>query len=128
MQSIQQPDAIQVANGTKIQDLPLPIQVSIVTSDSNINKANVQWDKTPIDGTSYDPSEKTEQTFILKGVVELPEGVEENGVSLFVKIEVNVTAADITSAPIATPNSGTYTSNQTVELKSNTENATIYYI
>lgn len=127
LESIQQPDTIQVANGIEIQDLPLPTQVSIITSDSNINKANIQWDKIPTDGTSYEPSKKTEQTFILEGVVELPEGVEANEVSLVVKINVNVTAADITSAPIAIPQGGTYTSNQTVELKSNTKNATIYY-
>ena len=127
LQSIQQPDPIQAANGTQIQDLPLPTQVNIVTDDSSINQANVQWSDTPVDGTSYDPSEKTEQTFRLEGTMTLPEGVEANGVSLTVKIDVTVTAADVTAAPVANPSAGKYTSNQTVTLTSDTPDATIYY-
>lgn len=127
LQSIQQPDAIQATNGTQIQDLPLPTQISIVTDDSSINQANVQWTYIPVDGTSYDPSEKTEQTFRLEGTVILPEGVAANGVSLTVKIDVAVTAADVTAAPVASPQAGKYTSNQSVTLTSNTQDAMIYY-
>ncbi|MDR3767438.1 MAG: S-layer homology domain-containing protein [Butyricicoccus sp.] len=129
LQSIPTPSSIRAANGTALKDLPLPAQVDIVTTDSRINKANVSWTRVPVDGTKYDPSKKTAQTFRLQGTVTLPGGVEANGVSLTVKIDVTVAAAAIaqTAAPTAQPAPGRYTSNQSVKLTSSTAGATIYY-
>ncbi len=131
LQSIEAPAPISVKNGTALTALPLPSQVNIKTNDGKTNKANVTWTRTPAEGTSYDPSLKTEQNFRLQGSVQLPEGVEANGVSMIVTIQVKVAAAEsvtkVTAEPEATPEPGTYTRERTVKLWSDTSGAKIYY-
>lgn len=130
LQSIQTPAPVSAANGTALDALVLPAQVQIVTDDSAIHTAQVTWTRVPVDGTSYEPGLKTEQTFQLEGIVTLPEGVDANGVALTVRITVVVAAAPEqgqTDAPTAQPAPGRYSDNQSVILTSATPGAVIYY-
>ncbi|RHV47969.1 hypothetical protein DXB46_11575 [Lachnospiraceae bacterium OM04-12BH] len=128
--SITAPASITVANGTAYEDMNLPAQVGIVTEGSTVNKADVSWNTgAPVSG-SYDPNILTEQTVTLKGKVTCPETINVNGVNLTTSITITISAAEdkhTVEAPIARPEAGTYTENQTVTLKSATEGAVIYY-
>lgn len=128
--SITAPASITVANGTAYKDMNLPAQVGIVTGGGTVNKADVSWNTgAPVSG-SYDPNTLTEQTVILEGTVTCPETINANGVNLTTSITITISAAEknnIVEAPIASPEAGTYTENQTVTLKSATEGASIYY-
>lgn len=125
--SIMAPTAIIVANGTLYENMNLPNLVNIETIAHTVAQAVVSWDTaSPVSG-SYDPTITTEQTVTLKGSVICPEAIDANGVDLSTSITITISAAGITGAPIASVESGTYTENRTVELKSSTEGATIYY-
>lgn len=131
LKSITAPASITVANGTAYEDMNLPAQVDIVTEGSTVNKADVAWNtsSSPVNG-NYDPAVLTEQTVILQGKVTCPETINANGVNLTTSITITISAAEennIVEAPIADPEAGTYTENQTVTLKSTTEGAVIYY-
>jgi hypothetical protein len=119
-----------VANGTaKTADaLGLPETVTIETEDTNVTTANVTWDLDNLVSGSYDPSVLTEQSFRVKGTVILPANIENtNGISLETSIQVTVSAAGVVGSPTADVAGGTYTSNQSIELSSSTEGASIYY-
>ena len=122
--SITAPGAITVANGTAFKDMNLPTQVNIVTEGNTVDKADVTWDTT---GNSYDSSVLTEQVVTLNGTVTCPENIDANGVALTTSITITVSAAGIVGAPTPSVESGTYTENQKVALKSSTEGATIYF-
>lgn len=128
--SITAPASITVANGTAYKDMNLPAQVGIVTKGGTVNKADVSWNTgAPVSG-SYDPNTLIEQTVILQGTVTRPETINANGVNLTTSITITISAAEknnTVEAPIADPEAGTYTENQTVTLKSATEGAVIYY-
>lgn len=128
--SITAPASITVANGTAYKDMNLPAQVGIVTKGGTVNKADVSWNTgAPVSG-SYDPNTLIEQTVILQGTVTCPETINANGVNLTTSITITISAAEknnTVEAPIADPEAGTYTENQTVTLKSATEGAVIYY-
>ena len=128
--SITAPASITVANGTAYKDMNLPAQVGIVTEGDTVNKADVSWNTgAPVSG-SYDPNTLTEQTVTLEGTVTCPETINANGVNLTTSITITISAAEknnTVEAPIADPEAGTYTENQTVTLKSATEGAVIYY-
>lgn len=124
--SITAPASITVANGTAYEDMNLPTQVDIVTEGDTVDKADVSWNtESPVRG-SYDPNTLTEQTVTLEGTVTRPETINADGVNLTTSITITISAAEI-EAPIADPEAGTYTENQTVTLKSATEGAVIYY-
>lgn len=73
--------------------LGLPANVSLQT-DHGIVSAHVTWD---VAGSSYDPGQKTEQTFEIKGTVSIPSGViNPNGISLDITVEVTVDAESLT--------------------------------
>lgn len=121
------PASITVANGTLYENMNLPNLVNIETIAHTVAQAVVSWDTvSPVSG-SYNPTITTEQTVTLKGSVICPEAIDANGVDLSTSITITISAAGITGAPIASVESGTYTENRTVELKSSTEGATIYY-
>ena len=122
--SITAPGTVTVANGTAYQDMNLPTQVNIVTEGNTVDKADVTWDKT---GSSYNSSVLTEQVVTLNGTVTCPENIDANGVALTTSITITVSAAGIVGAPTPSVESGTYTENQKVALKSSTEGATIYF-
>ena len=128
--SITAPASITVANGTAYEDMNLPAQVDIVTEGGTVNKADVAWNtSSPVNG-NYDPAVLTEQTVILEGRVTCPETINANGVNLTTSITITISAAEKNNTvepPIANPEAGTYTENQTVTLKSATEGASIYY-
>lgn len=128
--SITAPASITVANGTAYKDMNLPVQVGIVTEGDTVNKADVSWNTgAPVSG-SYDPNILTEQTVTLEGTVTCPETINANGVNLTTSITITISAAEMNNtveAPIADPEAGIYTENQTVTLKSATEGAVIYY-
>lgn len=128
--SITAPASITVANGTAYKDMNLPAQVGIVTEGDTVNKADVSWNTgAPVSG-SYDPNTLTEQTVTLEGTVTCPETINANGVNLTTSITITISAAEMNNtveAPIADPEAGIYTENQTVTLKSATEGAVIYY-
>ena len=125
--SITAPDAITVANGTAYSAMNLPKTVNIKTEGNTESSAPVTWDTdNPADG-SYDPTVKTEQTVTLNGKVTCPESIDDNGVPLTTTITITISAAGIVGAPTANPTAGIYSENQSVELKSTTADATIYY-
>ena len=128
--SITAPASITVANGTAYKDMNLPVQVGIVTEGGTVNKADVSWNTgAPVSG-SYDPNTLTEQTVTLAGTVTCPETINANGVNLTTSITITISAAEknnTVEAPIADPEAGIYTENQTVTLRSATEGAVIYY-
>lgn len=128
--SITAPASITVANGTAYKDMNLPAQVGIVTKGGTVNKADVSWNTGALVSGSYDPNTLTEQTVTLEGTVICPETINANGVNLTTSITITISAAEknnTVEAPIADPEAGTYTENQTVTLKSATEGAVIYY-
>ena len=119
------PGAITVANGTAYyKDMNLPTQVNIVTEGNTVDKADVTWDTA---SGNYDHSVLTEQVVTLNGRVTCPENIDANGVALTTSITITVSAAGIVGAPTPSVESGTYTENQKVALKSSTEGATIYF-
>lgn len=128
--SITLPTAITgVANGTDKTEtaLGLPSTVTISTEDSTITAANVSWDMTNLAGGSYDKAVLTEQTFTVKGTVELPDTVDADGKELTVTIQVTVDAAPFVGNVSVSPAAGSYTENQSVTLTTATADAEIYY-
>lgn len=105
----------------------LPETVAIVTEGGTATSASVQWDTTNPASGSYDPDVLTEQTVTLKGTVSCPETIDQNGVSLTTTITITIRAADTVEAPQANLASGTYTSDQSVVLSTQTVCADIYY-
>lgn len=116
--SIQPPQAITgLANGTEktTEALGLPKTVKITTSRTQraIAEADVTWN---LDACSYDPAVESEQTFVVQGLVSLPQGMTNlQNVPLTVAVEVTVKAAE--SKPTEPENPGdteekTGTSNQ----------------
>lgn len=105
--SIQAPQAITgLANGTEKtrEALGLPKTVKITTSRTQraIAEADVTWD---LDACSYDPAVKSEQTFVVQGLVSLPQGMTNlQNVPLTVAVEVTVKAAE--SKPTEPENPG----------------------
>ncbi|MGC5328486.1 S-layer homology domain-containing protein, partial [Brevibacillus sp. SYSU BS000544] len=87
------PSAIKdVANGTKktASALGLPEKVKVKLDDGTTIKVEVSWD---VADSSYDPDNKKEQRFTVKGtLVNLPDGIE-NSKELNVTIRVVVDAA-----------------------------------
>ncbi|MTK06402.1 MAG: hypothetical protein F8N38_04825 [Hungatella sp.] len=92
VQSIAAPDPIiGITNGTAktASALGLPGKVSLNTEMGTI-LADVEWD---VEGSSYDPTGKTEQNFDVEGTVILPDDVyNPDGVSLNVTVNVTVKA------------------------------------
>ena len=125
--SITAPQAITVANGTAYNAMNLPATVNIVTEGNTASSAQVTWDTTTPAGGSYDPAVLTQQTVTLNGMVDCPNSIDANGVSLTTTITITISAAGIVGAPIANPTAGTYSENQSVALTSSTVGATIYY-
>jgi len=90
--SVEEPASITgVPNGTAktAQALGLPTTVTIVTSAGEQDAA-VSWN---VEASSYDPSNKSAQTFTVSGTVTLPAGTENpDSVGLQVTIQVTVNA------------------------------------
>ena len=129
LKSITAPASITVANGTAYKDMNLPAQVAVVTEGCTVNKADVSWNTLSPGNGKYDPAVLTEQTVTLEGKVTCPETINANGVNLTTSITITISAAENNTVepPIANPEAGTYTENQTVTLESATEGASIYY-
>ena len=125
--SITAPNPITVPNGTTYENMNLPDTVEIETEGNIATSAPVSWDTTTPASGSYDPNKLTEQTVTLNGDVTCPDDVDDNGVPLKTTITITISAADTVKAPQANLESGTYTSNQSVELSSATEGADVYY-
>ncbi|NOV03721.1 cohesin domain-containing protein [Paenibacillus planticolens] len=88
-----------VANGTErtASALGLPETVELVT-DIGKGNANVLWN---VDGTSYNPEIKAEQTFTVNGTVSLPPGVA-NPNNAALTTDINVTVNAVSSVPQST--------------------------
>ncbi|MGN0108352.1 MAG: chitobiase/beta-hexosaminidase C-terminal domain-containing protein, partial [Hominilimicola sp.] len=112
-----------IKNGTALEDMPLPSKVSVVTEDSDITSADVEWDMST---AVYDSTNTGEQSFTLKGRITSDNinTSEYNGVPT---LNVTVSSAGTAAAPIASPIEGTYTENQKVTLTTVTEGAEIWY-
>ncbi|NOU70280.1 hypothetical protein GC098_02305, partial [Paenibacillus sp. LMG 31458] len=95
--SITTPAAITgVVNGTAktAAALGLPATTELVTDTGRMN-ANVTWD---VDGSSYVPTVRTQQTFTVSGTVTLPAGVvNSNNVALTTSVSVTVLPAPATA-------------------------------
>ncbi|WMJ87126.1 S-layer homology domain-containing protein [Anaerocolumna sp. MB42-C2] len=91
--NIKEPEAVTgIKNGTAktVEALRLPGIVTLVT-DKGEETAQVVWD---VVSSSYDPSNKEEQTFMVQGTVILPDGTgNPNNISLDVTITVMVNKA-----------------------------------
>ena len=125
--SITTPDPITVDNGTDYSDMNLPTRVNIATEGNTETSAPVSWHKNEPASGSYNPDVLTKQTVTLNGTVTCPDKIDANGVSLATTITITISAAGTVEAPQANLTSGTYTSDQSVELSSATEGADIYY-
>ena len=126
LESIEEPTALTgVKNGAEktVDALGLPATVVLNLNDSTTRNASVMWD---VDSCSYNPAKKTEQTFLVDGIVTLPEDVDADGKDLKVKIEVTVKGAQV-STPIANYETGEYTKDLSVSLSCATEDVEIYY-
>lgn len=123
------PDPINVKGGTdKTEEaFGLPTEVMIETEDPDVISAEVTWDLDNLANGTYDPTDKRAQEFTINGTVILPDGINQNGVSLTTTIQVTVDAAGTAGVPMAAPPSGTYTENQRVILSTSTNEAEIYY-
>ncbi|MGN0107470.1 MAG: chitobiase/beta-hexosaminidase C-terminal domain-containing protein, partial [Hominilimicola sp.] len=112
-----------IKNGTALADMPLPDRVNVVTEDSDITSAEVEWD---MSSAAYDSTDTGEQSFTIIGAITSDniDISEYNGVPT---LNVTVSAADKAAAPIAEPIEGIYTENQAVTLTTATEDAKILY-
>lgn len=140
---------LNVENGTTIDKIALPETVTIVTCGiedevisgsgtelSSLTERNetvaVVWDRVAIDGTSYSARNEDEQTFKLGGTVVLPAEVDDNAVSLTVKVEVRVREKYTAREPVAVPTASIASGSgvrrgTTIKLSCETEGAEIYY-
>lgn len=120
-----------MANGTEktASALGLPDTVTIETEDAAVTTAVIEWKMEEITKEKYDPSmQDREQTFTVEGTVILPEQIDNpEKISLEVPISVTVCAAGFAGNPIANPAEGAYTENQSMTLRSSTQDAEIYY-
>lgn len=126
--SITQPEAITgIANGSAktVKDLQLPATVAIAVEDESVTEADITWD---VDNADYNEDEVKEQTFEVKGTVELPLKIANpDNINLELTITVTVEGAPYTGAPKASVEPGTYEDVQFVNLENTTAGATIYY-
>lgn len=132
---------LNVENGTTIDKIALPETVTIVTRDIGAEETvlteknetvSVVWDRIAIDGTSYNARNEEEQTFKLGGTVVLPAEVDDNAVSLAVKVEVGVREKYAAREPVAVPTASIASGSgvrrgTTIKLSCETEGAEIYY-
>ncbi len=130
--SISEPAPITgVANGTEktAAAFGLPDTVTIETEDAAVTTAAAVWAMDEITQEQYDPSILSrEQTFTVHGTITLPEQIDNpEGISLGASIKVTVLAAGFVGNPAAYPAGGTYAENQSVALRSSTQDAEIYY-
>lgn len=94
LESITNPDSVTgVQNGTNDLASYLPNNVTVKTGSENINSAGVTWD---VANCNYDKTLVTEQTFTVKGTLNLPEEVSNpDNVPLTVEIIVTVSASEL---------------------------------
>lgn len=132
---------LNVENGTTIDKIALPETVTIVTRDIGAEETvlteknetvSVVWDRIAIDGTSYNARNEEAQTFKLGGTVVLPAEVDDNAVSLAVKVEVGVREKYVAREPVAVPTASIASGSgvrrgTTIKLSCETEGAEIYY-
>lgn len=134
-----------VPNGTPLSEIRLPETVQIVIEDIAEQSgglgeitidAAVKWNRTPINGTTYNTAITAEQTFELGGTVILPKNVElpedEEDLSLNVTITVKVREAMESTQAVASPTASIPSGSivqwgTTVGLSCETEGAVIYY-
>lgn len=134
-----------VPNGTPLLEIGLPETIQIVIEDIAEQSgglgevtvdAAVEWSRVPINGTTYNASITTEQTFELGGTVVLPKNVElpedaedlSLNVTITVKVREAMESTQAVAAPTASIPSGSIVQwGTTVGLSCETEGATIYY-
>ena len=85
--------------------------------------APVTWET---DSYDYDPEDMQEQTFTIRGRVDLPDWVNSGGRDLHVYLPVVVVRGEV-AKPVAKPAPGTYRTDQKVVLTSAATGAEIYY-
>ena len=94
--AVEEFEPLQVAYGTKFKDLKLPKEATITFEKTRMNAVvNITWEKADYDGN-------TAGTYLLKGVLELPEGVK-NPNELTAKIQVTVNAKRPETTEPSTP-------------------------
>lgn len=99
---VMSPQAItDVPNGTPktAEALGLPSILTIETEDASVTAAEVTWDLENLVSGSYASAVRARQVFVVKGIVKLPAGiVNTDNISLEVKVQVTVNAADVSTA------------------------------
>lgn len=137
---------VNVKNGTPIDQIELPERVYIKTkeiadpdassvetvSEEWTHHVDVEWERRPVDGTSYRPGDKTAQHFFLHGTAILPADVDAGTVSTTVAVEIfvreEITSREQVKNPVASIPAGTAVRRGTkVTLSCETEGAEIYY-
>ncbi len=110
----------------------LPTTAVIRTEDENLNLNSLITWKTAtgafdyISSTKYDPNDVEEQSFKIRGTVNIPSGsqVENTTAFYYLTVNIKVLAADVLAKPTAITPEGDYTTGLSVKLNSP---ETIYY-
>lgn len=117
-------DITGVKNGTALANITLPGKVNIETATGDM-EASVVWDKDNIYQGSYNPDSKEAQTFTLKGVVALPEGVDANGIVLAAYLKVNVSAGEQSTTSTSTEDDSATDTTVTTENKTDNTDGSV---
>jgi uncharacterized repeat protein (TIGR02543 family) len=100
----------------------LPTHVNVTYKCGESEPIDVTWEVSGFDASATDA-----QTLTARGTINYPDYVDTTDAPEYVEVAINVAAIETVSAPVATPDAGTYTGTQTVTLSSDTEGATIHY-
>ena len=99
-------------------------KVTIQLEGSGPIEADVEWEN--IDNEKFKNESEYDQPVEIKGTIILPSNVEKSK-DTNLEITVTITVKGKVKQPIFNPQGGTYDSEQTVTITSETEGATIYY-
>ncbi len=100
----------------------LPKEANLVLDDDSKLASSITWNIPQFNKDSW-----TAQTIEVEGTVTIPSNVNQGEVSNKVKLTIHVEAPIQVSTPTSSIPTGTYSDTQLVTLKSDTENAKIYY-
>lgn len=123
------PQNVEVQHGASrdVKGLNLPEKVTIVTEDKNVTTAEVTWNVDELTNEDYDQNKLEEQNFEVEGKVRVPDNINAGEMDCDIRINVKVSAAERVKKPSATVKLESCTEGLSVELKTGTEGATIYY-
>ena len=113
--------ADQDANRTPSWGLPSEVEITYACEETGY--VSVEW-QLP---TTFNVNLLEAQTLTVTGTLLYPSSVDSSAAPQTVTATINVAAPETAATPTATVQSGTYKQTQTVELRCETQGATIYY-